>query len=83
MLVSFLIFANANALQDAIDKAPEGAILKLPKGVYRGRIVINKPLTIVGKEAGAVIDGEGEGSVITVTSSYVTLKTYALPTQEA
>jgi len=66
--------SHANALQDAIDKAPSGSILKLPAGVYKGNIVINKPLTIIGKEAGVVIDGGGKGTVIKVTGSYVTLK---------
>jgi nitrous oxidase accessory protein len=67
-------FLNANVLQEAIDKAPSGSILKLPKGVYKGSIVIKKPLTILGKEFGVVIDGEGNGTVITIQSSFVTLK---------
>jgi nitrous oxidase accessory protein len=67
-------FLNANALQDAIDNAPEGAILKLPAGVYKGGITINKPLTIMGKEEGVIIDGGGEGTVIAIKSSYVTIK---------
>jgi len=64
----------ANILQDAIDNAPTGSILKLPAGIYKGNIVINKPITILGKEAGVIIDGQGSGTVITVKSSYVTLK---------
>ncbi|WP_370518795.1 nitrous oxide reductase family maturation protein NosD [Sulfurovum sp. bin170] len=68
------MFLNANALQDAIDKAPEGSILKLLAGVYKGSIVIKKPLTIIGKEGGVIIDGEGNGTVITINSSFVTLK---------
>jgi nitrous oxidase accessory protein len=67
-------FASANALQDAIDKAPEGSILKLPAGIYKGSIIIKKPLTIIGKEDGVIIDGEGEGTVIRIESSFVTLK---------
>ncbi len=73
-LFSLLTFINANTLQKAIDSAPEGSILKLPAGVYKGSIVINKPLTIIGKEDGVVIDGEGNGTVIAIKSSYVTLK---------
>ncbi|MBU1667133.1 nitrous oxide reductase family maturation protein NosD [bacterium] len=69
-----LTLANGSALQDAIDKAPEGSILKLPAGLYKGSVVINKPLTIIGKEDGVIIDGEGKGTVITVESSFVTLK---------
>jgi len=74
ILLSLLSLLTANALQTAIDNAPEGAILKLPAGVYKGSITINKPLTIIGKEDGVIIDGEGEGTVIAVKSSYVTLK---------
>ncbi len=76
-VVFFLLlftFIHANALQKVIDSAPEGSILKLPAGVYKGSIVIKKPLTIIGKEDGVIIDGEGTGTVITVESSFVTLK---------
>jgi len=72
--LSLFTFLYGNVLQDAIDKAPEGSILKLPAGVYKGSIIIDKPLTILGKEEGVIIDGEGKGTVITVKSSYVTLK---------
>jgi nitrous oxidase accessory protein len=65
---------SANLLQEAIDNAPEGSILKLPKGVYKGSIIINKPLSIIGKEDGVIIDGGGTGTVVQITSSYVTLK---------
>lgn len=65
---------SANLLQEAINNAPEGSVLKLPKGVYKGSIIINKPLSIIGKEDGVIIDGGGIGTVIQITSPYVTLK---------
>ena len=65
---------SANLLQEAINNAPEGSVLKLPKGVYKGSIIFNKPLSIIGKEDGVIIDGGGIGTVIQITSSYVTLK---------
>jgi len=74
VLVFFIDCLNAGMLQEAIDNAAEGSILKLPAGVYKGNITINKPLTIMGKEEGVIIDGEGKGTVITVKSSFVTLK---------
>ena len=77
LVILFLLLStvlSANTLQDAIDKAPAGSILRLPAGVYKGKITIDKPLSIIAKEEGVVIDGGGEGTVITVTSSYVTLK---------
>ena len=74
ILLSLLSSLSANVLQDAIDKAPVGSILNLPAGVYKGSIVITKPLTIIGKEKGVVIDAGGSGTVISIKSSYVTLK---------
>ena len=77
LLLTFISFVNlfgANLLQDAIDNAPSGSILTLPAGVYKGSIVINKPLTIIGKEDGVIIDGEGNGTVIRTSGSYITLK---------
>ena len=77
ILALFLLSFNfllAGILQDAIDNAAEGSILKLPKGVYNGSITINKPISIIGKEEGVVINGEGTGTVIEITSPYVTLR---------
>ncbi len=66
--------ALANILQDAIDKAKRGSILKLPDGVYKGSIIIDKPLSIIGVGKNVVIDGLGKGTVITAKGSYITLK---------
>ena len=74
--ISFFITGlfGANILQEAIDSAPHGSIIKLNAGVYKGNITIKKPITIIGNEDGVVIDGEGSGTVISIKSSYVTLK---------
>ncbi len=68
-----ILFAN-NILQEAIDKAPAGSILKLPQGVYKGNIVIKKPITIVGQTNNVIIDGQNKGTVIVAKGSYITLK---------
>ncbi len=75
-IISLLLSTSvsANVLQDAIDNAAAGSILKLPAGVYKGSIIINKPISIIGKEDGVIIDGEGNGSVIKTSGSYITLK---------
>ena len=73
----FFIFISsvyANILQNTIDNAQAGSILKLPDGVYKGKIVINKPITIIGINNGAIIEGNNEGKVITINSSNVILK---------
>lgn len=64
----------ANILQEAINNAPKGSKLELPKGVYKGNIVIDKPLIIEGKNHTAVIEGDGKGTVITIKSPFVSLK---------
>jgi nitrous oxidase accessory protein len=61
-------------LQDYIDNAKEGSIIKLKAGTYKGNIVISKPISLVGVEEGVILDGLGVGSVVTIRSSYVTLK---------
>ena len=74
LLPSFCSLLPASVLQEAIDQAKPGSKLTLPAGVYRGNIVINKPLIIDGKDQSAIIEGEGNGTVVTVFSSGVTLK---------
>jgi len=80
-LLTFLllhVIVEASALQDAIDSAEEGSIIRLKAGVYKGSIVITKPITIIGTQEGVIIDGEGEGTIVRIKSSYVTLKNLTL-----
>ncbi len=74
LFFALIMLSYAGILQESIDKAPAGATIKLPAGIYKGNIVINKPLTILGKEKDVVIKGDGNGTVITVNSSHVVLK---------
>ena len=55
------------ALQAAIDTAQPGDVLRLRPGLYRGGVVIDKPITVEGA-AGVEIDGGGTGTVVTVTA---------------
>lgn len=73
LLLFLAAFLHANSLQDAIDKAENGDIIELGSGIYEGNIIINKALTIDGKDKRAVIKGDGAGNVITITSSNVKL----------
>ena len=74
LLCISLLFLNANILQETIDNAPRGATLTLPEGIYKGNIVIDKPLTIQGRNENVTILGEQNGSVVTINSDDVTLK---------
>ncbi|MGM9929501.1 MAG: nitrous oxide reductase family maturation protein NosD [Bacillus sp. (in: firmicutes)] len=61
------------SLQQAIDDASAGDVIKLKKGLYKGSVTITKALSIVGEE-GVIIDGEGEGNVLTIIADDVTLE---------
>ncbi len=71
---TFICSLYANILQETIDKTPAGSTLKLSSGTYSGKLIINKPITIMGKEDGVIIKGDGVGKVITINSSNVVLK---------
>jgi len=72
-VITLEIFAK-NILQEAIDNAKPGSKLELPAGVYKGNIVIDKPLIIDGINKKAIIEGDGKGTVVSIKSSNVTLK---------
>ena len=59
--------------QDLVDKAPAGAVLKPPPGIYAGPVVIDKPLTIDG--GGQVtIDAGDRGTVMILNASHAVLR---------
>jgi len=74
LLCLSLLTLFSNPLQDAIDQASPYDTLKLSRGLYQGNVVINKPITLVGKEDGVIIQGDRNGSVISIRCSFVTLK---------
>jgi nitrous oxidase accessory protein len=63
----------SGALQARIDAAAPGSTLVVPAGVHQGPITVRGPLTLAG-EPGAVIDGGGRGSVVTITGSGVVVR---------
>ena len=75
-ILTFISFisVNANILQDAINKAKPGSIIKLESGIYQGNITINKALTIIGKSDNVIIDAQNNDTVIKITSSNVVLQ---------
>ena len=58
-------FADAASLQGRLDAAPRGTTVRVDGGVHTGPIVIRGPLHVVGVNA-PVIDGGGQGSVVTI-----------------
>jgi nitrous oxidase accessory protein len=60
-------------LQPLIDAAEPGSTVTLEPGLYRGNVVIDKPLTLIGRDW-PVIDAAGTGNVIEVTAPDVTIE---------
>ncbi|WP_372572019.1 nitrous oxide reductase family maturation protein NosD [Ruegeria jejuensis] len=64
---------RAGAIAEALAQAEEGDTLRLSPGTYAETLVLDRPVTIDGM-GHATIDGQGAGSVITVTGPDVTLR---------
>ena len=71
------VSAGARPLQDVLEQVAPGDVLHLKAGVHSGPITIAKPVTIEG-ESGALIKGNGTGSVITLDAPDVTLRGLAV-----
>lgn len=68
-----------NSIQEAINNAAIGSTIFVHNGTYYEKIVINKPLSIIGESPSAtIIDGGGESSVVTVTSRGVKFSGFTL-----
>ncbi len=59
-------------LARALAEAQDGDTIVIPPGDYRGPLVIDKSVTLMG-EGWPVIDGSGQGDVLTVTAPDVTI----------
>lgn len=67
----------ATSLADAIADAEPGAVIEVRGGVYPGGLVIERPVHLVGVDA-PVIDGNGEGSLISARGADVTVSGFTL-----
>lgn len=65
--------APGDDLAAAVASAAPGDEILLAAGVHAGPVVLDRALTLRG-EPGAVLDGGGEGSVVTVTAPGVTIR---------
>ena len=65
--------AAVSSLQARIDATPKGGTVHIERGVHAGPIVIRGPLTVTA-EPGAIVDGGGNGSVVTIQGDGVVLR---------
>jgi nitrous oxidase accessory protein len=69
--------AAPTSLQAQIDRAQPGDTIVVEGGTYREHITIDKPLILEG-QGWPVIDGGGEGDVVTITGDDVTLSRFVI-----
>lgn len=65
--------AAAQSLARVVAEAPAGAVVIVSPGVHHGGLKLTRPITLEGR-AGAVIDGDGKGDVIRISSSDVVVR---------
>ena len=61
------------AFAGALARAGEGDTLVLASGIHRGPVTIHRSVTVIG-QAGSIVDGGGQGTVITVAAPNATLR---------
>lgn len=65
---------NFTSIQEAINDAEIGSTIFAPPDIYYERIIINKTVSLIGENASTtVIDGDYEGTIVTVTADNVTI----------
>lgn len=71
------VSAQPGPLQARIDAAPLGSTVLVESGVHQGPIVIRGPLSVIA-EQGAVIDGNGVGSIVTIQGDGVLFRGFTV-----
>jgi nitrous oxidase accessory protein len=64
---------DASPLQARIDAAPPGSTVEVPPGVYKGDLVLDRPLRLVGRGRPLLL-GSGTGSVVRIRAAGVTVQ---------
>lgn len=67
----------AQGLAMKVAAAPPGATIRVPPGVYRGPLIIDKPMTLLG-QPGAILDGSDHGTVVLIKASNVTFSGFTV-----
>ncbi|MEW6655949.1 MAG: nitrous oxide reductase family maturation protein NosD [Aquificota bacterium] len=78
-LFTLLVCSNCEFkdIQSAIDSAKEGERIIVKAGVYKGPILINKGVELIG-EGKPVLDGEGRYQIITVKANRVRIEGFVI-----
>ena len=70
---------NFTSITSAIENASEGDRIFVYEGLYQENILIDKPLTLQGRDKNrTIIDGGGHGDVVAVTANEVTIQGFTI-----
>ncbi len=61
-----LVGRDAAGVQEAIDLAPDGAVVVLPPGTWPGPVNLDRALTLTSR--GGVLDGGDRGTILRLTA---------------
>jgi nitrous oxidase accessory protein NosD/nitrous oxide reductase accessory protein NosL len=76
--VSVVVGEDAPTLAAAVEQAPPNTTVELPAGRYGTNLTVDKPITLRGAGTETVLDGGGNGSVVTVRSPRVGIADLAI-----
>jgi nitrous oxidase accessory protein len=71
------VVSPSDNLQQVLDGSIDGDILKLTAGRYVGNFVVNHQLTVSGAD-GAILDGDGQGNVLLLKNSNITIENFSI-----
>jgi nitrous oxidase accessory protein len=72
-----VVARDADALRALLDAKDGPRVIVLARGVHRGDFEIRRPVTLHG-EQGAVLEGTGQGTVLTIEADDVTVENVAI-----
>lgn len=77
LVLGFALKVDASDLQRRIDAAAPGATVEVAPGIHPGGLIIEKPLTLIGRDIPR-IDGGGQGHVIEIRADDVTIRGFEI-----
>lgn len=69
--------ADQSPLQALVDGAVPGSVIRIPQGVYRGDLFLDRPISLVA-EGEVLLVGSGHGSVVRVRAPHVTIEGFTI-----
>lgn len=69
--------SDLSPLQQRVDDAIVGSLVVVPAGVYRGDLLLDRPITLRA-EGEVLLIGSGKGSVVRVRAAHVTIEGFTI-----